>query len=234
MAAQLEKIAEDIVKKFEQQMGEVMENLEAGEMAFDDLNGAGLGLCPASAVVANTQSEYQRDQRKSICSSGCHDPFAWPVPSGQTAARSTRRPVLHWTPHWFTRAKVLELQSMGDTTSLSQRKFHPHAPQLFLRAARASTCPGARGGAAAGGSWTRSGRYVIICVADARLAGHRVSAISACLAIPPLSRRTDSFDKASALASVLLLHQHSPPLARLGPPPWPPTHLGAGEGAGAS
>lgn len=45
MAAQMEKIAEDIVKKFEQQMGEVMENLEAGEMAFDDLNGARASAC---------------------------------------------------------------------------------------------------------------------------------------------------------------------------------------------
>lgn len=38
LSAQLEEIAEDIVKQFEAKMGEVMDNLETGEMAFDDLN----------------------------------------------------------------------------------------------------------------------------------------------------------------------------------------------------
>lgn len=42
VAAKMEKAADEIVKAFEAQMGEAMENLEKGEMAFDDLNG-GLG-----------------------------------------------------------------------------------------------------------------------------------------------------------------------------------------------
>mmetsp|Transcript_2638 Transcript_2638/g.4491 ORF Transcript_2638/g.4491 Transcript_2638/m.4491 type:complete len:677 (+) Transcript_2638:36-2066(+) len=38
MAAELEKIADDVVKNFEEQMAQVVENLERGEVAFDDLN----------------------------------------------------------------------------------------------------------------------------------------------------------------------------------------------------
>lgn len=38
LAKALDKIAEDIVNNFEQQMSAVMENLERGEAAFDDLN----------------------------------------------------------------------------------------------------------------------------------------------------------------------------------------------------
>jgi len=38
LAKALDKIAEDIVNNFEQQMASVMENLERGEAAFDDLN----------------------------------------------------------------------------------------------------------------------------------------------------------------------------------------------------
>ena len=39
MAKAVAKMADDIVEGFQKQMSEVMENLEAGEMAFDDLNG---------------------------------------------------------------------------------------------------------------------------------------------------------------------------------------------------
>ncbi|GFH06267.1 VWFA domain-containing protein, partial [Haematococcus lacustris] len=38
MDKQMEKIADDIVKNFEQQMAQVMENLQTAELAFDDLN----------------------------------------------------------------------------------------------------------------------------------------------------------------------------------------------------
>ncbi|GIL90546.1 hypothetical protein Vretifemale_18190 [Volvox reticuliferus] len=38
LESQLERIADDIVRQFEADMSQVMENLEAGEMAFDDLN----------------------------------------------------------------------------------------------------------------------------------------------------------------------------------------------------
>ncbi|MEW5311330.1 MAG: hypothetical protein WDW38_003056 [Sanguina aurantia] len=38
VAAKMEKVADEIVKSFEAQMGAAMENLERGEMAFDDLN----------------------------------------------------------------------------------------------------------------------------------------------------------------------------------------------------
>lgn len=39
----MEKVADEIVKSFEAQMGAAMENLERGEMAFDDLNGGWVG-----------------------------------------------------------------------------------------------------------------------------------------------------------------------------------------------
>ena len=39
MAKAVAKMADDIVEGFQKLMSEVMENLEAGEMAFDDLSG---------------------------------------------------------------------------------------------------------------------------------------------------------------------------------------------------
>jgi hypothetical protein len=52
LSQQLESIAEDIVKRFEVEMGEVVENLERGEKAFDDLSGGARGHTRPGARAA--------------------------------------------------------------------------------------------------------------------------------------------------------------------------------------